>query len=49
MRTVNGKVPLAVGAPVIVPVGFNINPGGSDPAEMLQFSGVVPVASTAWL
>ena len=48
-RTMNGKVPVEVGAPVIVPGGFKISPGGSDPAEMLQVSGPVPVASTAWL
>jgi hypothetical protein len=49
-RTVNGKVPVAVGDPVIVPdVGLMVRPGGSDPAEMLQVSGPVPVASTAWL
>ena len=42
-RTVNGKVPVAVGAPVIVPVvAFKFRPGGSVPAEILQVSGAVP-------
>ena len=49
-QTVNGKVPVAVGAPVIVPVlAFKLRPGGSAPAEMLQVSGPVPVAITGWL
>jgi hypothetical protein len=49
-RTVNWKFPVAVGIPVIVPeVELMVRPGGSDPAEMLQVSGAVPVASTAWL
>jgi hypothetical protein len=33
--TVNGYDPAVVGVPVTAPVdGFNVNPGGSDPAVM---------------
>ena len=52
-RTVNGKVPVAVGIPVIVPVlADRARPGGSVPVPgetMLKVRGAVPVASTGWL
>jgi hypothetical protein len=47
---VNGKSPIALGAPVITPVvELIVRPGGRAPAEMLQVSVPVPVAGTAWL
>ena len=50
-RTMNGKLPVAVGAPVIVPVlAFRLRPGGNVPEAMLKVSGPVPPwVNTAWL
>ena len=50
-RTVNGKLPVAVGAPTIVPVlECKSRPGGNVPEAMLKVSGPVPPwVSTAWL
>ncbi len=39
---VNGKVPIAVGVPEMVPPALNDKPGGSDPAEIDHVSGCVP-------
>ncbi len=40
--TVKVELPGAVGVPEMTPAALSANPGGSEPLEMLQFSGATP-------
>ena len=48
--TVKLKVPIAVGVPEITPVvSFKTKSVGNLPLEIVQLTGVVPVAASVWL